>query len=106
MNNVCFEIIKWKSNANVSDETMITAVKSMEKDLASCEGFLQQTLYKNSNDEWVDIYYWTNDACAHASNEFMADKESFSVLMSLIEPSSVSLEVLSALQSSGNVKLN
>jgi hypothetical protein len=49
MSDVCFEIVKWKSKQGVPDEAMINAVSGMVGDLESCEGFLQQTLYKNNN---------------------------------------------------------
>ncbi|NMR27150.1 hypothetical protein HH219_16695 [Pseudoalteromonas sp. NEC-BIFX-2020_015] len=105
MNNVCFEVVKWKSKPGISDGEMVTAINDLAVDLKFCKGFLQQTLYKDSNNEWVDIYYWEDEASAHASNDIMAEKKSFSALMSLIDPASVSLDVLSALQSSGKVTI-
>jgi len=100
-NNPVFEILKWQSKSGISDEAMINAVNAMVVDLKSLKGFLHQSLYKNSNDEWVDIYYWETEEDAHASNESMADKASFKNLIELIEPNSVSIEVMQQLQSSG-----
>jgi len=85
----------------MSDQAMIDAVNVMVVDLKSLKGFLHQSLYKNSNQEWVDIYYWETEEDAHASNTSMADKVSFKNLIALIEPNSVSIEVLHQLQSSG-----
>ena len=100
MKKICFEIVKWKSKAGVSDEAMINAVDDMVADLKTCNGFIEQTLYKNKNNEWVDNYYWKGEACAHASNAYMAEKDSFSALVALIDPESVSLEILLPVQSS------
>jgi len=103
MNNPVYEIVKWKSKPNISDQSMINAVNIMLTDLKSLKGFLHQSLYKNSNDEWVDIYYWETEEDAHASNSSMADKPSFKALIELIEADSVSIEVLHQLQSSGRL---
>ena len=99
--NPVFEIVKWKSKSDISDEAMVDAVNSMVVDLRSLKGFLHQSLYKNSSDEWVDIYYWETEMDAHASNTSMADKASFKKLIELIELNSVSIEVMHQLQSSG-----
>jgi len=101
-NTPVFEILKWKSKENVSDESMIKAVDNMTADLKLLKGFLQQSLYKSPNGEWTDIYYWVTEEDAHASNASMADKESFKNLIKLIEPDSVTIEVMHQLQSSGS----
>jgi heme-degrading monooxygenase HmoA len=97
------EIVKWKSKPGVSDEAMIAAVNAMMADLESLNGFLHQSLYKNSDNEWIDIYYWKTEHDAHASNTEMADKESFKNLIVLIEPDSISIEVMHELQASGQI---
>lgn len=98
-----FEIVKWKPKETVSDERMIEAVNDMTEDLKSLKGFLQQTLYKSSNGEWVDIYYWETEKDAHASNASMADKESFKELITLIKPESVTIEIMQEQQSSSKL---
>lgn len=100
-NNPVYEIVKWKSKSDISDQTMIDVVNAMVVDLKILKGFLHQSLYKNSSEEWVDIYYWETEEDAHASNTSMADKASFKSLIKLIEPNSVSIEVMHQLQSSG-----
>ncbi|MBL1276709.1 MAG: hypothetical protein COB30_011535 [Ectothiorhodospiraceae bacterium] len=81
--NTVFEILKWKSKSEVSDEQMISAVNVMVADLTTLQGFLNQTLYKDSNGFWVDVYYWETEQNAHDSNGAMADKASFKDLMGL-----------------------
>lgn len=103
-NSPIFEIVKWKGKDNITDEAMIAAVDAMTADLKSLKGFLHHSLYKAPNGEWIDIYYWETEADAHASNESMADKSSFTALIELIKPDSVSIEVMHALQSSGEMK--
>jgi hypothetical protein len=95
------EILKWKSKKNVSDENMIESVANMVKDLNSLKGFLNQALYKSSSGEWIDIYYWETEEDAYASSTIMADKKSYTNLINLIEPESVTIEVIHQLQSSG-----
>ena len=98
-----FEILTWKSKVGVSDEKMIDAVNFMVIDLKELKGFLNQTLYKDDDGTWVDIYYWETEKDAHDSNESMADKDSFKNLISMIEPDSVSIKVMNPLQSSGDI---
>lgn len=105
-NSPVFEVVKWRSTSGISDEVMISAVNAMVIDLKSLKGFLHQSLYKNTNNEWVDIYYWQTEEDAHASNTSMADKTSFKNLIALIEPNSVSIEILHQLQSSGEQAFN
>ena len=102
-NNV-FEILTWKSKLGVSDEEMIRAVDGMVEDLKKLTGFLNQTLYKEEDGTWVDVYYWKTEKDAHDSNDVMADKESLKKLMSVIEADTVTIKVLSQKQSSGAIQ--
>ncbi len=105
-NHQIFETVKWKSKSGIPDEKMIDAVNAMVLDLKSLKGFLHQSLYKDTNEVWVDVYYWETEEDAHASNVSMSDKASFKNLIDLIEPDSVSIEILHPLQSSGKHTFN
>ncbi|WP_108869525.1 hypothetical protein [Aquimarina aquimarini] len=94
------EIVKWKAKPNVSDKKMIDSVNAMVPDLKKLEGFISQTLYKDKNDYWIDIYYWDTTENAHLSNELMADKESLKHLLELIKLDTVTMDVLKSLQKS------
>jgi len=98
------EILTWKAKSpSVSDSQMIAAVENLVEDLRAVKGFLNQTLYKDSDGTWVDIYYWESEHDAHASNDAMADKASLAKLIELIEPGSISLKVMMPVQSSGTI---
>jgi len=103
MEAICLEVVKWKSKNKVVDEMMIKAASNIVIDLKNCEGFIQQVLCKNSLGEWVAVYYWKNEECAHASNEYMADKEAFINLMALVDVDSVSIETMMSVQASGGI---
>ncbi len=105
MNNV-YEILTWKSKSGVSDKKMIEAVDEMVVDLRTLDGFLHQTLYKNKDGTWIDVYYWKTEKDAIASNDAMANKDSLKSLMELIEPDSVTIEIMAPLQSSGQLSFN
>jgi hypothetical protein len=105
-NHHIFETVKWKSKSGVPDKKMIDAVNSMVIDLKGLKGFLHQSLYKDFNEVWVDVYYWETEEDAHASNVSMGDKASFKNLIDLIELDSVSIEILHQLQSSGRHTFN
>ena len=94
------EIVKWKAKPNVSDNQIIDAVNSMVPDLKKLDGFINQTLYKNIEEYWVDVYYWNTAENAHLSNERMAEKESLKKLLEIIELDSVTMEILEPLQKS------
>lgn len=99
--NPVYEVVTWKSKSDISDEITIDAVNAMAVDLKTLKGFLNQSLYKNSNGEWVDIYYWETLEDAHACDASMSDKDSFKHLFALIESNSVSIEIMRKIQSSG-----
>lgn len=103
MQSICLEIVKWKSKEGVSDTDMIASVNGIVADLKGCKGFVHQSLYKSSDNEWIDIYYWEDEFCAHDSNQYMADKKAFLSLLALIEPDSVSMEIMPLLQTSGEL---
>jgi len=94
------EIVKWKGKPNISDQQMIEAVNAMVPDLKNIEGFINQVLYKDEDDYWIDVYYWDSVENAHLSNERMADKKSLKNLLGLIKLESVKMKVLTPLQKS------
>lgn len=94
------EILTWKAKDDVSDAAMIQATDNMVADLKQLPGFISQTLYKNNQSEWVDVYYWESEEAAHASNTLMGDKASLAELMTLIIPETITMDVMPALQSS------
>lgn len=89
------EIVKWKSRSGVADQDVIEAAAALVPDLRTVGGFLGKTLYK-SDAEWVDIYYWETMADAQLSNQRMAQKQSLLKLLSLVQPETVSITVMSA----------
>ncbi|MEE9313175.1 MAG: hypothetical protein V3V02_00870 [Rhizobiaceae bacterium] len=88
------ELVKWRSQKNVSDADMVKAVHGILHDLETLPGFGSQVLYKDADGVWVDVYLWDSEGEAIASNDLMADKPSFQQLMSLIDLSSVTIEFL------------
>ena len=101
MQTPIFEILTWRSHENVSDQTMIETMNEFSQVVEGLPGFLHQSLYKSAGQEWLCIYYWQTEQDAHASNELVTNEPSFHALMSLIEEGSVTMEVLPALQASG-----
>jgi len=98
---VILEILTWKAKSpDVSDDDMIAAVAGLIPDLKMLKGFHSQTLYKDSDGTWVDVYYWDSEHDAHASNDAMADKASLARLIALIAPGSITIEVMTAVQTS------
>lgn len=100
------EILQWRSAAGISDQSMINAVEAMVPDLRQLPGFRYQTLVKSANGDWMDIYWWDSKEDAHRSNELMANTQSLANLLKLIEPDSVSIEVIPALQQSSTPSFN
>ena len=94
------EVVKWKAKSTVSDKQMIDAVNEMVPDLKKLEGFVNQTLYKDREGYWVDVYYWDSAENAHLSNERMSKKESLINLLDIVELDTVSIEILTPLQQS------
>lgn len=103
MSSNVVEIVKWKSKDGVDDKNMILAVDKMLPDLKKLPGFIHQSLYKNKNNEWVDVYFWETEDEAHNSNSLMENKESLKNLLDLIDLDSVTMEIYTSLQASGKI---
>ena len=73
---------------------MVSAVDGILADLETLPGFISQTLYKDDEGRWVDLYHWDTREQAEDSNDLMAPRPAFQALMDLIDPSSVSIEFL------------
>ncbi|HBR95774.1 MAG TPA: hypothetical protein DD979_00135 [Gammaproteobacteria bacterium] len=95
-----FEILTWRALPSVADDDMVDAMAGFSEAVKTLPGFIHQSLYKNAQGQWVCIYFWQTEAEAHASNTAVAGLKVFENLMRLIEAGSVTMEVLSALQSS------
>jgi len=100
MDSNVLEIVTWKSKKDVKDSDMIDAIRNMVDELKELDGFCSQTLYKNDNNIWVDIYYWKTVESAKMSSQNMSEKDSFKALMALIDTDSVTVEISKPLQSS------
>ncbi|OMH29082.1 hypothetical protein [Motiliproteus sp. MSK22-1] len=96
------EIVSWNAKDNTADKDMIAALNNLVPDLKNLPGFLEQSTGKDANGRWVDVYYWDSVENAHASNELMANKSSLTALMALLEPDSVTIQVIEPLQTSVN----
>ena len=103
MAKLVIETVYWKSITGVTDEDMVAAVRNKLFDVRKVKGFQHQALYKNSNNEWVGVYYWDTLEDAHNSNTIMAEKDSFKKLISLIDEQSIRIEAMEELQSSGTI---
>ncbi len=97
-NKPVYERVTWLANEEVETSQMIQAMTDLSQDVQELPGFLEETLYQRTNKEWVAIYYWETEQQAHDSNDAVADKRSFQHLMSLIQPTSVHIEILHPLQ--------
>lgn len=89
------ELVKWRAKADIEDAAMISAVDGILPDLKTLPGFVSQTLYKDDEGYWVDLYRWETREQGVASNDLMAPRPSFQALIDLIDQTSVSIEFLS-----------
>jgi hypothetical protein len=103
MENNVFEILTWRSAENVSNESMINSLNRFSESVGKLPGFLYQSLYQKESGAWVCIYFWESEEQAHQSNELVSEWPVFKELMSLIEQDSITMEVLSPVQSQGNL---
>lgn len=94
------EIVTWQAKPTITDQQMIDSVNAMVPDLKNIDGFINQVLYKDAHNKWIDVYYWDTVENAHLSNERMADKASLKNLLELIELETVTIDILNPLQKS------
>lgn len=88
------ELVRWRSIEGTTDMQMTEAVNGILPDLKSLPGFVSQTLYKDDDGQWTDLYVWDTRKNAVASNDLMSNKPSFIKLMELIDITTVSIEFL------------
>ncbi|MCF6305791.1 MAG: hypothetical protein L3J33_10525 [Rhodobacteraceae bacterium] len=93
-NKHCAELVKWRARPDVSAAKMIAAVDGLLADLQKLPGFISQTLYQGKDGLWVDLYFWEAEEQAIASLGLMEGKASFSELMALIVPDSVTIDLM------------
>lgn len=101
MKYAVLEFVKWQSADGVSDEVMIEAVEAFTQDLKRLPGFIHQALYKQEGGCWLDVYYWETEDDAKKSNDRVQQFSTFTGLIELIAPGSVTIEILQPLQLSG-----
>jgi hypothetical protein len=106
MHKPVFEILSWKSAMKVSDNEMIESTRLFINQASRLPGFLHQSLYKEAQGKWLCVYFWENEDHAHQSNELVQNFSTFKNLISLIEEDSISIQVLTPVQSFGNLVLN
>ncbi len=101
MQTPVFEILTWTTTDTTKDQDMVDSMAAFSERVKTLPGFLHQSLYKNANAQWVCIYFWKSEAEAHASNAAVANMKEFNELMRLIKKESITMEVLTSLQSCG-----
>jgi len=99
------ETVSWDAKPDITDKQMIDAIEAMIPDLNDLPGFRYQSLSKNDNGRWIEIYYWDTAEDAHRSNDLMAEKTSLQQLLPLIDMNSLNIEVLVPLQESRALKI-
>lgn len=99
------ETVSWKAKEDVTDKAMIQSVESMLEDLKDLPGFIHETLSLSEEGKWLQLYYWKSAEDAHNSNQLMAKKSSLTNLMTLIEPESVTIQVLTPQHASSELAL-
>lgn len=87
------EIVQWKARPDVTDTAMMAAVQALLPDLQQLDGFISKTLYRNDQ-LWCECYLWQTEADAQLSNTRMADKPSLHSLLALVQPDTISIQIM------------
>lgn len=101
MQEPILEILTWKSSLDVTDNDMVKAMEVFSERVAALPGFLYQSLHKKDKLGWLCLYLWETEQHAHDSNTLVADFPEFNHLVSLIQPESITIEILPSKQSQG-----
>ncbi|WP_374334593.1 hypothetical protein [Leeia sp.] len=87
------EIIQWQAQPGVTDAAMVAAMQALLPDLQQLEGFISKTMYRNA-DLWCELYQWQSEADAQQSNVRMADQASLQALLALVQPDTISIQIM------------
>lgn len=73
----------------------VAAVDAILPGLKKLPGFISQTLYKDDEGIWVDLYHWDTRGQAEESTDLMGTRPEFQQLLELIDMPSISIDFLS-----------
>lgn len=82
---IATEVVIFEARNTVTNETLLTAAKSMEKTIQSWEGFINRELVELGNGKWIDIVHWQDMASAQAAQEKAMHSEICLTFFSLIK---------------------
>lgn len=83
------ELVQFKLKADVSDADFLTAAAETQTGfLAQNEGFIRREIWKNADNQWIDMIYWTSLEAAHASMQQFITHPATQPFMTAIDPDS------------------
>jgi hypothetical protein len=89
MNNPTLEIVLFKLQEGVSEETFLASAKSIDAWLGSVDGFRQRQLYQDGQGYWIDTVQWDSLEQAHAAAAAMMSLPEGQAFGSLIDGDSL-----------------
>lgn len=86
------EIVSFQLKSNSAVDAFITASKEAEQFIIKQPGFLYRSLcQQQDSNEWHDIIYWQDDACAHAAGKAISSASEVSAFMGMINESTATM---------------
>lgn len=86
------EIVSFQLKSNSAVDAFITASKEAEQFIMKQPGFLYRSLcQQQDSNEWLDVIYWQDDACAHAAGKAICSAAEVSTFMDMINENTVTM---------------
>lgn len=82
---IATEVVIFEARDTVTNDTLLTAAKAMEKTIQSWDGFINRELVEIGNGKWIDIVHWQDMASAQAAQEKAMHSEICLTFFSLIK---------------------
>ena len=85
------EVVLFNIKPNVDEADFIQAVEHMQPDVERMAGFIDRTLLKNADGQWMDLLHWETLEAAHTAAEIILNLESCHMFLSMIDEETINM---------------
>jgi hypothetical protein len=84
-------VYEFDLNAGVTENDLRACEPALDKFLKEQPGFMYRSLLKKESGQWIDLYYWRDEASAEAISKPFMEHEAGKAFLALIDLPSTSV---------------
>jgi hypothetical protein len=78
-------IYEFDAKTGVTDQDMRACEPALDRFLKAQPGFMYRSLIKKASGQWIDLYYWRDEASAEAISQPFMESEAGQSFLALID---------------------